>query len=99
MRDDEAIDGLLRQAMTARTPELSPDFEARLLRRLRGPRLTTAGKAAMAAYATAASATAFWALRGLSAEWIATAVVGSLLVAAASSAYGRRFAQSVSRTP
>jgi hypothetical protein len=92
MRDDDAMDGLLRDALAAEVPQLSPAFEARLMRRVRPRRLTPTGRVAIAAYGLAAAATAAWAMRDLRLEWVVAAVVISVAVAAGASAYGRRLA-------
>ena len=44
MHDDEAMDRLLRDVMGADAPQLSPAFDARVLRRVRPRRLTPAGR-------------------------------------------------------
>lgn len=51
MQDDDAMDALLRQALAAPVPQLSPGFDERMRRRLRPRRLTPAGRAVMVAYA------------------------------------------------
>jgi len=92
MHDDDVMDRLLKDAMTADAPQLSRDFDARVMQRVRPRRLTPMGHAAIAAYALVAAATAAWCMRDLPVEWIAVAVAISVPVAAAASAYGRRLA-------
>jgi hypothetical protein len=58
MHDDEQMDQLLRDAMTAEAPQLSSGFDARVLRRVRPRRLTPIGRALIAAYAVIAVAAA-----------------------------------------
>jgi hypothetical protein len=92
MHDDEAMDRLLRDAMAADAPRLSPAFDARVLRRVRPRRLPPMGRVVMAVYALVATATAVWLLRGLPLEAIGVAVAIGVPVAAGASAYGRSLA-------
>ena len=92
MHDDEAMDRLLRDAMAAEVPRLSPAFDARVLRRVRPRRLPPMGRVVMAVYAVAATAAAVWLLRGLPLEAIAAAVAIAVPVAAGAGAYARRLA-------
>ena len=89
MHDDDPMDRLLSETLAAEPPRLSPDFDARVLRRLRPRRLTPVGRGVIAAYAVVATATAAWFLKGLPLESIALAVVVSAALAAAAGAYGR----------
>jgi len=90
MHDDDVMDKLLRDAMTADAPQLSPGFDARVMQRARPRRLTPMGRAVIAVYIVVATATAVWLMRDLRTEWIAAALVIGVPVAAAASAYGRR---------
>jgi hypothetical protein len=94
MHDDEVMDRLLRDAMAADSPRLSPAFDARVMRRVRPRRLTPMGRVAIAVYVVVAAATAVWSMRDLSAslESIVAAVVIGVPVAAGASAYGRHLA-------
>lgn len=92
MHDDEAMDRLLRGAMAADAPQLSPAFDARVMRRVRPRRLTPAGRVVIAIYAVAAAAAAVWLMRDVQLESIVAAVAIGVPVAAAASAYGRRLA-------
>ena len=92
MHDDEAMDRLLRDAMTAAPPRLSPAFDERVLRRARPRRLTSGGRAAIWLYAAAAAALAIWSMRDLQWMAIVASVAISAPVAASASAYGRRLA-------
>ena len=65
MHDDEMMDRLLRDAMAADVPQLSPAFDARVLRRVRPRRLTTMGRLVIAVYIVAAAATTLWLMRDL----------------------------------
>lgn len=95
MHDDDSTDAidmdrLLKDTMAAETPQLSPGFDARVMRRVRKRRLTPVGRAVIAVYAVAATATAVWVMRDLQILSIAAGVVTSASVAAGASVYGRR---------
>ena len=92
MHDDDVMDRLLRDAMAADAPQLSPAFDADVMRRVRPRRLTTVGRVVLAVYAVVAAATAVWLIRDLPLESILAAVAISVPVAAGASAYGRRLA-------
>ena len=92
MHDDEVMDRLLRDAMAAEVPRLSPAFDARVLRRVRPRRLPPMGRLVIAAYAVVAAATAVWLMRDLPIESLVAAVAIGVPVAAGASAYGRRLA-------
>ena len=92
MHDDDVMDRLLRDAMAADAPQLSPAFDARIMRRVRRRRLTPIGRVVIAIYVVVASAAAVWLMRDLPIEWIVAALVIGVPVAAGASAYGRRLA-------
>jgi hypothetical protein len=92
MHDDEMMEQLLRDAMTADTPHLSPGFDARVLRRVRPRRLTSIGRAVIAAYVVVAVAATVWLMRDVQTTWIIAAVAIGTPLAAAASIYGRRLA-------
>jgi hypothetical protein len=92
MHDDEVMDQLLRDAMTADVPQLSSGFDARVLRRVRPRRLTPIGRAVIVAYVVIAVATTVWLLRDVQTTWIVAAVAIGAPAAAAASVYGRRLA-------
>ena len=92
MHDDELIDQLLTDVMAADTPELSPGFDARVMRRVRSRRLSPVGRVVIAVYIVVALAAAVWLMRDLRIEWIVAALVIGVPVAAGASAYGRRLA-------
>jgi hypothetical protein len=89
---DEAMDQLLRDAMAADAPRLSPAFDARVLRRVRPRRLTPVGRLVIAAYIVVAAATVVWLMRDVRPESIVAALVLSVPVAAGAGAYGRHLA-------
>lgn len=90
MRDDDVMDQLLRDTMAAEAPRLSPDFDARIMRRVRPRRLTPTGRLVLAAYVVAALATTVWAMHGLRVDLIAAALAIGVPVAAGAGAYTRR---------
>ncbi len=92
MHDDEAMDRLLRHAMAADAPQLSPAFDALVMRRVRPRRLTPMGRVVIAAYIVLAAAAAGWLMRDLSAASIVVAVAVGVPAAAGASAYVRRLA-------
>ena len=92
MHDDDVMDRLLRDAMAADAPQLSPAFDARVMRRVRPRRLTPMGRVVIAVYVVVAAATAAWLMQDLPMESIVAAVAIGVPVAAGASAYGRRLA-------
>ena len=92
MHDDEVMDKLLRDAMAADVPQLSPGFDARVMRLARPRRLTPMGRLVLAVYIVVATAAAVWLMQDLRGEWIAAALAIGVPVAAVASAYGRRLA-------
>ena len=92
MHDDDVMDRLLKDAMAAEAPQLSPGFDARVMQAVRPRRLTPMGRVVIAAYALVAAATAVWLMQDLPVESIAAAIAISVPVAAGASAYGRRLA-------
>ena len=93
MRDDELMDQLLRDAMASDAPQLSPGFDARVMRHLRPRRLSPICCAGDRYFMSIVAMTAAaWLMRDLRIEWIAAAVAIGVPVAAGASAYGRRLA-------
>ena len=92
MDADAVMDRLLRDAMAAEAPQLSPAFDARIMRRVQPRRLTPMGRVVIAVYIVVAAVAAVWLMRDVRIEWIAAAVVIGVPVAAGASAYGRRLA-------
>ena len=92
MHDDNLMDQLLRDTMADQPPQLSPEFDARLMRRVRPRRLTQAGRLVIAGYVVAASAAAAWLMRDVPVSAIVAALVISVAIAVGVSAYGRRIA-------
>jgi hypothetical protein len=94
MHDDEAMDRLLRDAMAGDAPQLSPAFDARVMRRVRPCRLTPMGRVVIGVYLVVAAAAAAWLMRDLHMELIVAAVAIGVPVAAGTSIYVRRLAAS-----
>ncbi len=92
MHDDDVMDRLLRDAMAADAPELSPAFDANVMRRVRPRRLSAMGRVVIAAYAVVAAAATVWLMRDLPPAWILAAVAIGVPIAAGVGAYGRRLA-------
>lgn len=92
MHDDTAMDHIMRDAMAAEVPQLSPTFDAQILRRVRPRRLPPMGRAILAVYAVASTASAVWLMRDLPVESIAAAIAIGAAVAAGAGAYVRQLA-------
>jgi len=90
MRDDDLMDQLLRDTMAAEPPTLSPEFDARVMRRVRPRRLTQTGRWLIAGYVVVAGATAAWLMRDVPVSAIVAALVMTVPIAVGVSAYGRR---------
>jgi len=90
MHDDHVMDQLLRDAMAADVPQLSPAFDTQVMRSVRPRRLTPMGRVVIAVYIVVAAGTAVWLMRDLRMELIAAALAVGVPVAAAASVYGRR---------
>jgi hypothetical protein len=92
MHDDHGMDKLLRETLATGVPQLSPAFEASVMKRLRPRRLAPADRIVLAVYSVAAAATAAWLMRDLPIELVVAALVIAAPIAAGVSAYGRRLA-------
>ena len=92
MNDDEMMDTLLRDAMAEEAPQLSPAFEARLMRRVRSRRLTGFGRLVIVTYAVRAAALTAWLMRDVPTELIVVAFAIAITIAAGASAYARHLA-------
>jgi hypothetical protein len=90
MHDDDLMDDLLKDAMAAPEPQLSPDFDGQVMRAVAPRRLDSAGRTAMFAYALVAVATTVWMMKDLRPEWIAAALVATLPIVAGTHAYVKR---------
>ena len=90
--DDEMMDVLLREAMAADAPQLSPAFDDRVMQEVRPRKLSTFGVMVLAVYAVAATAIAVWVMQGIPAVSIVAGGAIGLAAAASASAYVRRLA-------
>ncbi len=90
MQTDDAMDQLLRDAMATKVPQLSPGFDARVLRRVRPRRLTPLGRVVNGVYVLVAAATAAWLMHDLPMTAIVAALVIGVPIAVGAGAYGRR---------
>jgi hypothetical protein len=92
MHDDDLMDQLLRDTMAGRPPQLSPGFDARVMRRVRPRRLTPAGRWLTGGYVVVAGAAAAWLMRDVPVSAIVAALAISVPIAVGVSAYARRIA-------
>lgn len=92
MFDDDGMDRLLKATLAAAVPEPSAEFDARLARRLRPRRLTTAGRVVLVLYGVLSAGVAAWHSRDLPMAWVAAALGIGGTVAAVAGAYARRIA-------
>jgi hypothetical protein len=90
MHDDDLMDQLLRETMADEPPQLSPGFDARVMRRVRPPRLTQTGRWLVGASVVVAAATAAWLMRDVPMSAIVVSLVITVPIAVGASAYGRR---------
>ena len=90
MRDDELMDRLLRDTLAGEPPQLSPQFDDRLMRRVRPRRLSQKGRVLVTAYAVLGASTAAWLMHDLPLSMIVAALVITMPIALGVSAYGRR---------
>lgn len=92
MNDDEVMDRLLREALAADAPQLSPKFDARVMRCVRPRRLPPMGRVLIAIYSAVAAAMAVWLMRDVPIESIVAAVAIAVPFAVGATAYVRRLA-------
>lgn len=85
MSDQEGMDRLLRQALSAPMPSVSPGFDRRVMRATRPRRLERTGVLVMTAYAGVAVVVSVWAMRGADIGWglMAAALLVPLVAAVA----------------
>ncbi len=90
MSVDHEMDAFLRETMAGELPQLSPDFDVHVLRRVRPRRLTSTGRVVLVAYGAAAVLVAGWCLSAVDPLALAVAVVVGIPVAAGTRAYAHR---------
>lgn len=85
MSEQEGMDRLLSQSLSAPVPTLSPDFDRRVMKRVRPRRLSWPGVLTLALYATFALASSIVAMRLTGIGWatIAASIVVPVIVVAA----------------
>ncbi len=89
MTDDELMDRFLRETMAGEAPQLSPAFDASVMARVRGRRLTRSGRAVMVAYAIGALVMVVWTTREAGVAAMAVSTLVCALVALGLSSYAR----------
>jgi len=87
--DDELIDRLLRETMAGEAPQLSQAFDASVMAKVRGGRLTRSGRAVMVAYAIVALVMVVWTTREVGVAPMAVSTFVGALVALGLSSYAR----------
>lgn len=87
MREDEAIDALLKSAMAEPPPPLSAGFDAGTVRRIEAQRLPSWSRLVLAAYVVAAIAVIVWVMRGWPALVVGAVLGGTALLALVSGLY------------
>jgi hypothetical protein len=92
MHADDVVDALLRDAMAADVPVLSPGFDDRVLRSVRPRRLTFGGRVVLGAYAALSVAACAWMMAGLPLGLVIAATAVGVPVAAAAGVYARSVA-------
>lgn len=90
MSVDHEMDVFLRETMAGESPQLSPGFDARVLRRVRPRRLTSTGRVVLVGYGAAAALVTSWCLYAVDPLALAMAVVVGIPVAAGTRAYAHR---------
>src|SRR5262245_3337276 len=91
--DDELMDQLLKDAMAADAPQLSPGFDARVMRQVQSRRrLSSKGRAVLWTYAGVALALAIPVMARMPLVWIAASIGITTVAAVAVTIYGRRLA-------
>jgi len=86
-RDDQMMDRLLRETLAAPAPRFSPEFDSRVIRRIRPRRLTRAAWAGMTIYLVAAAGVAAWLMQEQPPTWIAAALVAGAAGTVGAGAY------------
>jgi hypothetical protein len=90
MHADDEMDRLLTSILAARVPELSPGFDAAVMRRVRPRRLDRGRRMLLLAYAIGAAVATAWMMRGLDPVVIAAGSAIGLAAASGAGVYVRR---------
>ena len=88
--NDALMDQLLTDAMRAERPQLSPVFDAALMRRVRPRRLSRMGRIVMTSYAVTAVAVTCWFVRDVPEIEVAAGLLVAAVVALLTTLYTRR---------
>lgn len=86
---DDAIDAWLHDALGAQAPRLSPDFDARVLNRVRPRRLGRGGRLALAAYGVVSLGVSAWLLGDVEVSLVAVTLLSGGLITHAAGRYVR----------
>jgi hypothetical protein len=80
--EQDHMDRLLSQALSAPVPELSSGFDRHLTRRLQPPRLDRQGRFVLSVFAVFAIVVSVWTMRAASIEWsmVAASTLGPLVI-------------------
>lgn len=89
MREDELMDGLLRETLSTEPPRLPDSFDAAVMRRVRPRTLTTPGRVALALYGGVSMAVAVWVMSDLPPALVGLSMAAVAVTAAGVSAYVR----------
>ena len=95
MSEQDGMDRLLSQSLSAPVPTLSPDFDRRVLRQARPRRLSRPSIRALACYAAFALAISIWTMRWADIEWPLVAASAVVPVVVVATAFRRDLAASV----
>lgn len=90
MSDDNAMDDLLRTAMSAAPPQPSPAFQATVMRRVAQRRMSRPVKAVLGGYGAASVVLSAWLLQGFPAVVLVAGLGAAAAAAAAAWLYASR---------
>lgn len=93
MREDDAIDALLKSTMAEPPPLPSTSFNTDVVRRIEARRLPGSSRIVLAAYTVAAVGVTVWFMRDWPAMLIGAALAGTAILAVASGLYVSRLAR------
>ena len=90
MRDDELLDEVLTDAMSAKAPELPDGFDQRVMQRVARPQLGGRDRVVMLMYAVAAMGATLWWMRDVPVDLAIPGVLAGMVMASACGLYARR---------
>jgi hypothetical protein len=92
MHDDDLMDRFLTETMSASdVPELTAEFDERVIRRIRRRRLSPGARAILVLYVLMAVLTTVWLMRDIPADVLGIAAAAGVSVVVGMMAYVRRF--------